>query len=104
MKREYIIIGGLVAGALSGAPALRADATSDAIQELKQQIQNLDQKVRILERQKELDTDVATAKEKDAPKITVGNAGLSVASGDTNFVFALHGLVQTDNRTFFNDH
>ena len=91
-------------GGLVGGQTVHADATTDAIQELKQQIQQLDQKVRVLERQKELDTEAADAKAKDAPKITVGNAGLSAASGDSNFVFQLHGLLQVDNRTFFHDH
>ena len=81
----------------------RADATSDAIGELKQQIEALDQKVKVLERQKELDTEAAETKAKDTPKISVGNSGLSAASADGNFVFQLHGLVQVDNRTFFND-
>ena len=59
--------------------------------------------MRVLERQKELDTEVADAKAKDAPKISIGSSGFSAASGDTNFVFQLHGLLQVDNRTFFND-
>jgi phosphate-selective porin OprO/OprP len=94
----------LVVGGLAGSQTVRADATTDAIEELKQQIQQLDQKVRVLERQKELDVEASDAKAKEAPKITIGNAGLSAASGDSNFVFQLHGLLQVDNRTFFNDH
>jgi phosphate-selective porin OprO and OprP len=93
----------MLVGGLVGGQRVHADATSDAIEELKQQIQQLDQKVRVLERQKELDVEASDAKAKEAPKIVIGNAGLSAASGDSNFVFQLHGLVQTDNRTFFND-
>jgi len=103
MKRKYIIVGTLIASGLVGGQQARADATSDAINDLKQQIQELDQKVRILERQKEIETEAVDAKAKDTPKITIGNSGLSAASGDSNFVFQLHGLVQVDNRTFFND-
>jgi len=88
---------------LVGVQQVRADATTDAINDLKQQIQALDQKVRVLEREKELDTEAADAKAKDTPKIVVGEKGLSVSSADTNFVFQLHGLVQVDNRTFFGD-
>jgi len=93
-----MLAGGLVAG-----QRVLADSTTDAINELKQQIQELDQKVRILERQKELDTEAADAKAKDTPRITVGSSGLSVGSADSNFVFQLHGQVQVDTRTFFND-
>lgn len=103
MKRKHLIVGTLIAGSLAGVQHVRADAATDAINELKQQIQDLDQKVRVLERQKELDTEAADTKAKDTPKITIGNSGLSAASADTNFVFQLHGLVQVDNRTFFND-
>ena len=103
MKRKYILVGTLIAGGLVGAQPARADATSDAISDLKQQIEALDQKVRVLEREKEIDTEAADAKAKDTPKISIGNNGLSAASADTNFVFQLHGLVQVDNRSFFND-
>jgi phosphate-selective porin OprO/OprP len=88
---------------MAAGQRVHADETTDAINELKQQIQSLDQKVRVLERQKEIDTEAADAKAKEAPRLSVGNAGLSAASGDSNFVFQLHGVLQTDNRTFFND-
>ena len=102
MKRNSLF-GILIAGGLVGVQQVRADATTDAINDLKQQIEALDQKVRVLERQKELDTEAADTKAKDAPKISIGSSGFSAASGDTNFVFQLHGLLQVDNRTFFND-
>lgn len=102
MKRNTLV-GILIAGGLVGAQQVRADATTDAINDLKQQIEALDQKVRVLERQKELDTEAADAKAKDTPKISIGSSGVSAASADTNFVFQLHGLLQVDNRTFFND-
>jgi phosphate-selective porin OprO/OprP len=104
MKRNYILAGILAVGGLAGTQTAHADATSDALDSLKQQIEQLSQKVRVLERQKELDTEAAEAKAKEAPKITIGNSGLSAASGDSNFVFQLHGLLQVDNRAFFNDH
>jgi len=64
-------------------------------------LQNLDQQVRILERQREIDRDAAVAKAATTPKITLGANGFSASSADTNFVFSLHGLIQTDSRTFF---
>jgi phosphate-selective porin OprO and OprP len=103
MKRNYILVGILAVGGLAGGQTARADATTDAINDLKQQIEQLDQKVRILERQKEIDTEAADTKAKEAPRITIGNTGFTAASGDSNFVFQLHGLLQVDNRTFFGD-
>ena len=67
------------------------------------QVQELDQKVRILARERELDQDAAAAVAKTQPKLVVGPSGFSAISADSNFVFSLHGLVQIDSRTFFND-
>jgi phosphate-selective porin OprO and OprP len=100
MKRILIVI--IVLGSLAGSSAW-ADEASDAISALREQIQALDQKVRVLERQRELEGEAAETKAREVPKISVGNSGLSVSSADTNFVFQLHGLVQVDNRTFFDD-
>jgi phosphate-selective porin OprO/OprP len=66
----------------------------------KEQIQDLDQKVRILERQRELDQESATAVAKARPRIAIGANGFSFGSADSNFVVALHGVVQVDSRTF----
>ena len=68
-----------------------------------EQIQDLDQKVRILARQRELDQEAAVAAAKTAPKLSVGAGGFSAMSADSNFVFSLKGVVQVDSRTFFND-
>lgn len=67
------------------------------------QAQDLDQQIKILARQRELDQDAAVAAAKTAPKLSVGAGGLSVSSADSNFVFSLKGLLQVDNRTFFNE-
>jgi phosphate-selective porin OprO/OprP len=97
-----ILLATLAAG-LTVGHNIRADDTADAIKELKRQIQELDQKVRILEREKELDTDAADAKAKEAPRIVIGDNGVSIGSANSNFVFQLHGVLQVDNHTFFND-
>jgi len=102
MKKK-IVIAVVLAGGLVVGQGVHADDVTDQINALRQQIDALDQKVRVLERQKELDTEASEARAKETPKIIVGNSGLSVASGDSNFVFQLHGLIQADNRTFFGD-
>jgi phosphate-selective porin OprO/OprP len=67
-------------------------------------IQNLDQKVRILARQRENDLDTAATTAKATPKISLGQNGFSFSSADSNFVAQLHGLVQFDSRSFFGDN
>jgi TolA-binding protein len=77
--------------------ALDRQTNSEAAQ---QQIQDLDQKVRILGRQHELDQESAAAAAKAQPRITIGANGFSLGSADSNFVVAIHGLVQVDSRSF----
>ncbi len=76
-------------------------AVTDTNQE---QIQDLDQKVRILSRQHELDKEDAAAAAKTKPLVKLDASGFTLGSADTNFVISLHGLIQLDSRTFFNDH
>ena len=64
----------------------------------------LDQRLRILERQHELDQDAATAKAASTPVITLSDKGLAARSPDGAFEIKLRGTVQADQRTFFDDH
>jgi phosphate-selective porin OprO/OprP len=66
--------------------------------------QALDQKVGILERERENDQEAATALAKTQPKISFSQNGFTFSSADTNFVIGLHGILQADSRTFFADH
>jgi phosphate-selective porin OprO/OprP len=66
-------------------------------------VQELDQKIRILERDREIDQEAASEAAKTAPKLSLGADGFSFSSADSNFVAQLHGVVQFDNRTFIND-
>jgi phosphate-selective porin OprO/OprP len=67
-------------------------------------VSDLDQQVRILQRQREIDQDAAAAKAATAPKITLGQNGFSFSSADTNFVLQIHSVLQLDSRTFFHDN
>lgn len=64
----------------------------------------LDQKLRIAERNQELATEAAAARAKEAPRLTVGPSGFGFSSADTNYVLKLRGLVQLDTRSFLNDN
>jgi phosphate-selective porin OprO/OprP len=91
---------------------LQIDALVKKVNALEQQrepaeqaatIQNLDQQVRILQRQRELDQDASATQAANAPKLSLGANGFSFSSADSNFVTQIHGLVQLDNRSFFKD-
>jgi phosphate-selective porin OprO and OprP len=80
-----------------------AEDQNDELNRLKQQLQQLDQKVRILERNKELEGEAAEAKAKTIPSVTLGAGGLNVSTADTNFLLKIRGYVQADSRTFLGD-
>lgn len=89
---------------LSGVSALFADTRDDEIRVLREQIQQLDQKLRVLERKQEIkDEDAATAA-KTAAKVTVNDKGFTIASPDAANSLRLRGLVQADSRWFFNEN
>src|SRR5437773_772504 len=98
--RTLTLIGPAV-GALCG---LSHPAQAQSIDELKTLIQELDQKVRVLERKQELDKEAATEKAKAAPSFTAGANGFSLRSADTNFVLNLRGYLQADARFYADDH
>jgi len=82
---------------------LWADDTTDTIKDLKQQIEQLDQKVRILERNRELEKEAAASKTNDFPRISIGEKGFSFGAPDGAFAINLKGVIQFDSRTFFKD-
>ena len=88
----------------AGSTALWADQRDDDIQALREQIRLLDQKLRVLERKSELKEEDAATAAKAAPKVTVNDKGLTLASADGANSFKLRGLVQLDSRTFFGDN
>jgi phosphate-selective porin OprO and OprP len=94
-----------LAGAQCASLALAAgDPATDSdtdINTLEQQIHDLDQKVRILERQRELDQEDAAKSAKTQPLVKLDGSGFTFSSADQNFSIGLHGLLQLDSRTFF---
>jgi phosphate-selective porin OprO/OprP len=89
------------AGLVSAAHAVEISDAEFAA--LKKQLAELDQKVRVLQREREIDGEAATAAAKAAPKISLGASGFNLSSGDTNFTVQIHGVAQLDSRIFFND-
>ena len=64
-------------------PSTLADSATNIdveIEMLKQQVNELDQKVRVLERQRELDKENATATARRAPRISLGTGGFNLTS------------------------
>lgn len=64
----------------------------------------VDQKIRVLERQIELDAETAQALAQQQPRLEVGSSGFALHSANDDYVLRLRGLIQADTRNFFNDH
>jgi phosphate-selective porin OprO and OprP len=103
MQINRWLLAGAMLGAQTSAGHLLAQANPDEINALRQQIQELDQKLKVLERNRELDQETAEAKHKDTPRITAGANGFTLSSADTNFVLKLRGYVQADARFYVDD-
>ncbi|HTX22966.1 MAG TPA: porin [Candidatus Aquilonibacter sp.] len=104
MKRNRLlitIIAGLPLAVNSAVADESATNNETDIETLKQEIQDLDQKVRVLERLRENDKDDATVAAKQQPLVKLDSSGFTFSSPDTNFVIGLHGLIQFDDRSFF---
>jgi phosphate-selective porin OprO/OprP len=104
MNLKRLLVGTVICGSLAASPGVRADDTTDAINELKRQIQELNKKVEALEQKQAQEKEAEESKAKETPRIVAGAEGFSFRSADTNFVLALHGHLQADSRTFLADH
>src|SRR5436309_5725061 len=100
---RWAVTGAVIVSQSAATNPLPADDAADTINGLKQQIEQLDQKIRILERNRELDLEAYEAKAKEALKISVDEKGFFVGSPDGANVIRLRGLLQVDSRTFFKD-
>ena len=78
-----------------------AGLSEEQVQALIQRVNELEQKVKILERNKEVKEEIDTEKSKTQPTVSIGVGGLQVRSGDSNFVMNVHGYAQADGRFYF---
>jgi len=104
MKTHYLAtIAIVIAAKFSVSESHAQDAASSDVPALIKRIDELEQKVKVLERNRELDQDASTEKAKTTPTVSLGANGLIVRSGDSNFVMDLHGYAQADAR-YYLDH
>jgi phosphate-selective porin OprO/OprP len=99
MHIGYWTLAAALAGA-GGVQVVRGDARDEVISALQRKLEELDQKVKALERNRELGTETAEARGKETPRISAGSSGFSISSPDTNFVLRIRGYVQADSRWF----
>ena len=93
-----------IAAATLTASSLRAQAASqDDLNALREQIRQLDQKLRILERNQEVKEEAAAAAAKKQTVVTASDKGFVITSGDKDFSLKLGALAQFDSRLFLDD-
>ena len=76
---------------------------SDELEKLRALVQELDQKIRVLDRKNELAEEAAAAKKKETPIINASEKGFGFKSADNAFEIKLRGLAQIDYRSFNSD-
>jgi phosphate-selective porin OprO/OprP len=64
---------------------------------------DVDQRLRVVERNQELQAEADAAKVASTPVVSLGEKGLSVKSADSAFEVKVRGLVQGDGRMWFGD-
>lgn len=92
----------LIASSIIAAFPAQANDQQE-INRLKALIEELDQRVRILDRKQEIATDEAAAKQKSAPIVTASDKGFGIKSADGDFEYRLRGLAHLDYRRFEGD-
>ena len=84
---QWLLAVALIGRQFTGSNSVAQDKTDD-INALKKQIQELDQKVRILERNRELETELSETKHKESPKLIAGRIGQLTLSDELFPLFA----------------
>ncbi|MDZ4099039.1 MAG: porin [Methylophilaceae bacterium] len=105
-KRKHIHA--VVAATLlsSGALAFSGNAAendSSELEALRALVQELDQKIRVLDRKGEIAEEKAVAEKKAAPVIKANSGGFSIESSVKKHSIKLRGLLQADARNYFGD-
>jgi phosphate-selective porin OprO/OprP len=109
MTRHRQLLSLIVAATLitAGSAKLVADETNAApAGSIDQRLEQLEQEIRILKRQRELDKEAAAAAEEQAKKTPILQAdsnGFALKSADGDFQLRLRGVVQADGRFFLDD-
>jgi phosphate-selective porin OprO/OprP len=78
-------------------------ASQDDLNALREQIRQLDQKLRVLERTTEIKEETAAADAKKQTIVSANDKGFTITSGDKAYSLKFGALVQFDSRLFFDD-
>ena len=89
----------LTAGIIS-SPILSYAADSKELEDLRAQVEELKQAVKVLDRKGEIVAEEAAAKKKETPVVKASEKGFGIQSADGQHEIKLRGLLQADVRSF----
>ena len=91
-----------VAGALAASCIMTSSYAfaEDDVSQLKQQVDELDQKIRVLLRQRELEKEAAVEKQKETPTVSSGKDGFWIRSADNAYQIRIGGIIQFDTHWY----
>ncbi len=84
----------------AGSVMAQDEASSSAVSRLESRLEQLDQEVRILKRQMEIEKEAATTKGKETAVVSASKDGFTIQSADKAFQLKLRGYMQADGRAF----
>lgn len=95
MNKRYLAVGLLAATLVATARGQQSSVD--------QRLEQLEQEIKILKRQRELEQEAAAAKARQTPILIAGKEGFGFKSADGLFQMKLRGQVQFDGRFFLDD-
>ncbi len=102
MMQYKKIVSALVLSGLVASPIIAFANDSAELEELRGLVQELNQKVKILERKDEIAQEIAATAKKETPVVNTTKDGFGFQSADGNFKIKLRGLLQVDERNYSN--
>src|SRR5690242_1059159 len=105
-RQRVSLVVGVITALAARANVFAGDTNATPARTIDQRIDELDQEIRALKRQRELDqeqADQAAQKAKETPIVTAGPEGFALKSADGNFVLRLRGYADADSRFFLNN-
>ena len=97
-KRKFIA--SLIISGVFNASGTAYANDSDELEKLRALVQELDQKIRVLDRKNELAEEAAAAKKKETPVVKASEKGFGLESADGKNSIRLRGILQTDYRGY----
>ena len=90
----------LIASGIISLPITASANDNNELEELRGLVQELNQKVKVLERKGELSDEETTAAKKSTPVVKASENGFGFESADGKNVIKFRGLLQVDNRNY----